>query len=177
MRHSPEDHLVEQILGLGKGLVAGLTLALSVRQVGEIDDETAFFGRDQIDRPCRQAEYLFHPSLLSQIADRQAELPQDGVQQAGLQLAAAGRDMSDAIATFDPDLRQIAQAKRTNYLGHSRVPSLEASFLRCIDDGMMPPKVVGRRMRQGNNMYPSSASSLPQPPLRRPLTAPPPAAD
>ena len=89
MRHSREDHLVEQILGLGKGLVAGLTLALSVRQVGEIDDETAFFGRDQIDRPCRRAGYLFHPSLLSQIADRQAELPQDGVQQAGLQLAAA----------------------------------------------------------------------------------------
>ena len=61
MRHSPEDHLVEQILGLGKGLVAGLTLALSVRQVGEIDDETAFFGRDQIDRPCRRAGICFTP--------------------------------------------------------------------------------------------------------------------
>ena len=89
MRHSPEDHLVEQILGLGKGLVAGLTLALSVRQVGEIDDETAFFGRDQIDRPCRRTGYLFHTSLLSQVVDHQDELPQDAVQQTGLQLVAA----------------------------------------------------------------------------------------
>ena len=111
MRHSPEDHLVEQILGLGKRLVAGFTLAPSVRQVGEIDDETAFFGRDQIDRPCRWAGYLFHPSLLSQVADRQAELPQDAVQQAGLQFAAAGRDMGDAIATFDADMAALTAAR------------------------------------------------------------------
>jgi hypothetical protein len=34
-------------------------------------------------------------------------LPQDAVQQAGLQLAAAGRDMTDAIATFDPDMAAL----------------------------------------------------------------------
>ena len=42
MRHPPEDHFVEQILGLGERLVAGFTLAPAVRQVGKIDDEAAF---------------------------------------------------------------------------------------------------------------------------------------
>jgi len=41
MRHSPEDHFVEQILGPGERLVAVFALAPAVRQVGEIDDEAA----------------------------------------------------------------------------------------------------------------------------------------
>jgi hypothetical protein len=42
--------------------------------------------RDQIDRPCRGVGRPFHAFLPSQIADRQAELPQDPLQQAGLKL-------------------------------------------------------------------------------------------
>jgi hypothetical protein len=38
-------------------------------------------------------------------------LPQDAVQQAGLQLAAAGRDMGDPIAAFDPDMAALTAAR------------------------------------------------------------------
>ena len=34
VRHPPEDHLIEQTVGLGERLVAGLSLAPAVRQVG-----------------------------------------------------------------------------------------------------------------------------------------------
>jgi hypothetical protein len=54
VRHSPEDHLVEQIVGLGERLVAGLALTPAVRQVGEVDDETAIRGRDRIDGPLQE---------------------------------------------------------------------------------------------------------------------------
>src|SRR5437870_878005 len=62
MRHPPEDHLIEQILGLGERLITGLALAPAVGQVGEIDDEAPLLGGDQIDRPSCEAGYPFHPS-------------------------------------------------------------------------------------------------------------------
>ncbi len=70
MRHSPEDYLVEQIFGLDERLVTGLPLALAVQQVGEVDDEPAFLGRNQIDGPCRRIGHPLHAPLLSQVADR-----------------------------------------------------------------------------------------------------------
>ena len=65
MRHSPEDHFVEQILSPGERLVAGFALAPAVRQVAKIDDEAAFFSRDQIHKPGRRIGHPFHASLLS----------------------------------------------------------------------------------------------------------------
>jgi hypothetical protein len=65
MRRSPENHLVEQILGLGERFLPGFALAPAVRQVGEIDDEPAFRGRDRIDGPNPRIGQPFHASLLS----------------------------------------------------------------------------------------------------------------
>jgi hypothetical protein len=92
MRHSPEDHLVEKISGLSERFLASLALAPDVGQVGKVDDEAAFLGRDQIDRPCRWAGYPFHVFLLSQIA-------------------APGRHMRDAIAALDPDMAALPAAR------------------------------------------------------------------
>ena len=44
----------------GERLVAALSLAPAVRQLGEIDDEAAFLGRDQIDRSYRGIGKPFH---------------------------------------------------------------------------------------------------------------------
>jgi hypothetical protein len=63
--HAAEDHLVEQILGPGERLVAGFARAPAVRQVGEVDNEAAFLGRDQIDGPCRRIGQPLYAPLLS----------------------------------------------------------------------------------------------------------------
>jgi hypothetical protein len=54
VRHSPEDHYVDQIVGLRERLVAGLALTPAARQVGDVDDEAAFLGRDRIDGPLQE---------------------------------------------------------------------------------------------------------------------------
>lgn len=51
-------HFIEQILGVNHRFTAGLRLAPAVREVGEIDDETALLGRDQIDGPRRRIGQL-----------------------------------------------------------------------------------------------------------------------
>ena len=56
-RHSPEDHLFEQILGPGERFLPGLALTPIIQQVGGTDDEWAFLGGEQIDGPLREACY------------------------------------------------------------------------------------------------------------------------
>jgi hypothetical protein len=66
-------------------------------------------------------------------------LPQDAVQEAGLQIAASGRDMSDAITALDPQVAALTTARNDPDI--AAAPQSPKQFVgrhpdRCTDLGI-----------------------------------------
>src|SRR5262245_15724506 len=89
------------------------------------------------------------PSSCHRVADRQAKLPQDPVQQARLQFAAAGRLMRDQIAALDPNMAALAAFSATS----RRASSLSALTNPSRQGVALPAHRLRRPLFVGNRTF------------------------